>query len=89
MNTIKTLLYGKFTGNQAKWSKPVKNLEINEMVLIKENNTISLRGPRGQIVQIFPGVDGKVRVAQVRTSKGLFTRPVSKLCALPNSNTDI
>lgn len=43
----------------AKWPRTVKNLDINEMVLIKEDNAIPLSWPLGRIVQDLPGADGK------------------------------
>jgi len=34
----------------------------------------------GRVLNIYPGEDGVVRVAEVKTGNGLYTRPVTKLC---------
>lgn len=37
----------------------------------------------GRIVAVFPGEDNIIRVADVRTSNGVFRRPISKVAPLP------
>ena len=36
----------------------------------------------GKIISVHPGQDGKVRVATVKTSGGIFKRPIVKLVLL-------
>ena len=36
----------------------------------------------GKIIAVHPGQDGKVRVATVKTSGGIFKRPIVKLVLL-------
>ena len=38
--------------------------------------------PLGRVTRALPGDDGIVRVVEVRTANGLYTRPVVKLCRL-------
>ncbi|KYN28338.1 hypothetical protein ALC57_02251 [Trachymyrmex cornetzi] len=38
---------------------------------------------RGRVLQVHPDSDGEVRVVTLRTSNGIFKRPVRKLCILP------
>jgi hypothetical protein len=50
---------------------------------LKEDNIPPLVWKTGIIEEVFPGQDGHVRVALVRTSRGHFKRPVVKLIPLP------
>ena len=65
-----------------KWLTPERNLQIGDVVLIMGENTPRKNWPMGRVIQTFPGKDGLVRTAQVRTSWSILTRPVAKLCLL-------
>ena len=65
-----------------KWLTPERNLQIGDVVLIMGENTPRKNWPMGRVIQTFPGKDGLVRIAQVRTSWSILTRPVAKLCLL-------
>ena len=40
--------------------------------------------PLARVTEVYPGKDDVVRVVQVKTSTGTYTRPVSKIaCLLP------
>ncbi|XP_059050827.1 uncharacterized protein LOC131845753 [Achroia grisella] len=70
---------------RAKWTKESKPLELNSMVIIKDDNHPPLHWQIGRVVELHPGPDGLVRVATVRTDKdNLIKRPLVKLCPLPN-----
>uniref|UniRef100_A0A8D9B3Q3 Integrase catalytic domain-containing protein n=1 Tax=Cacopsylla melanoneura TaxID=428564 RepID=A0A8D9B3Q3_9HEMI len=66
-----------------KWNLSIKNLEPGIVVIIKQENCSPLMWPVGVITEVFPGKDGVVRVASVRTSRGVYQRPVCKLAPLP------
>lgn len=53
------------------------------LVIIKEDNVPALMWPLGRITEVYPGVDGVVRVVNVRTPRGIFKREVRKICILP------
>ena len=67
---------------KSRWSDPKPNIEINTLVLIHEDNTPPMKWVLGRIIKVYPGKDGRVRVADVKTNKGLFRRPVHKLAIL-------
>lgn len=67
----------------AKWTSQTPNLAINDMVIIRDNQSSPLSWRLGHIVAIAPGADGVVRVARVLTQQGELTRPVVKLVLLP------
>lgn len=68
---------------RSKWCQPVLNgLEPGTLVLLSED-TPPLVWKVGRIVELFPGSDGIPRVATIRTSHGIFKRPVRSLAILP------
>lgn len=36
----------------------------------------------GKIVAVFPGPDGKVRNVKVKTAKGVYSHPVTKIAVI-------
>lgn len=38
--------------------------------------------PKGRVCDVFPGKDGRVRVIDVKTSTGIFRRPITKIIKL-------
>ena len=65
-----------------KWRSNSRNLSIGDIVVLKEENTIPTKWPLGRIVAVHPGTDGLVRVVDVRTSQGIYRRPITKLALL-------
>ncbi|XP_066145931.1 uncharacterized protein [Euwallacea fornicatus] len=68
-----------------KWSKATKNIEINDIVLLKDEQTHPLRWPLARVVEVFTGKDNLVRVIKVKTQGGEYTRAITKVCSLPPS----
>ena len=61
--------------------------QVNDLVYIREDTLIPTKWPLARVVEVHQGKDGFVRVATVRTSKGVYTRPIVKLVPiLPNSD---
>lgn len=69
--------------NKPKWLKTFENLKINELVFLKEDNVSPLCWPRGRVIDVFSGKDGRIRVVKLKTQHGIFTRPITKICRLP------
>jgi hypothetical protein len=65
-----------------KWRKPTRNLSAGDIVLLKEDTMVPMKWPLGRVTQVHPGKDRLVRVATVRTGKGSYKRPVTKLALL-------
>lgn len=53
------------------------------MVLIKDNSVPPMKWRLGKVINLIPGKDGICRVASVKTSDGVLTRAVVRLCPLP------
>lgn len=66
-----------------KWHKIHNNIKVNDLVLIKEDNTPPLAWLLGRVVNVIHGKDGYVRAAVLKTKGGEFTRPITKLSPLP------
>lgn len=71
--------------NRPKWLIPQKDLNIGDLVLLKEDNVPPLKWPRARIIDTLPGKDQKIRVVKLKTTDGVFTRPITKLCPLFDS----
>ncbi|BES91769.1 Pao retrotransposon peptidase [Nesidiocoris tenuis] len=68
---------------RSKWTKEFNNLKVDDLVIMKEPNLSPSQWKMARITKVLPGEDGIVRVAEVKTAQGTFTRSVRKLCPLP------
>ena len=72
---------------RAKWHQPRENIKTDDIVVISDPALLNHgRWTLGRVVAHHPGRDGLVRLANVRTQHGEYTRPVTKLCKLPVSH---
>ena len=62
-----------------KWHYPTRNIEIGDIVMLKEDGLVPTRWPMGRVTEAHPGKDGLVRVATIKTATGLYKRPTAKL----------
>ena len=69
-----------------KGTKPVPNLKVDDLVLVSDTETKRRKWPLGRITRVMPGEDGIVRVAEVKTKDGVYTRPVVKLYRLEDDS---
>ncbi|XP_053968803.1 uncharacterized protein LOC128870229 [Anastrepha ludens] len=69
---------------RSKWLHPKRNLELNDLVLVQEDNAPPQQWVLGRVAAIVTGQDGKVRVADVATKAGVIKPPVHKLAVLPS-----
>ncbi|XP_043862533.1 uncharacterized protein LOC122756543 [Drosophila santomea] len=60
-----------------------RNLQADDMVVVKEDNLPPNEWRLGRIVSAFPGADDRIRVVEIRTSRGTIKRPVHKVILLP------
>ena len=59
------------------------------MVLLVDDEDSKKTWSLARITQVFPGDDGTVRVIEVKTKNGLYTRPVAKVCCLEDDALSI
>nr|CAI5844027.1 unnamed protein product [Callosobruchus analis] len=73
---------------RAKWKRDHKVvLKPGVTVLVKNEYLVICQWQLGQVVAVYPGPDGVVRVAEVQTTRGTSRRAVNKLCVLPVPQT--
>ncbi|XP_044755112.1 uncharacterized protein LOC123314064 [Coccinella septempunctata] len=63
-------------------SNKARPLRIGDVVLIVDSTLPRNTWPMGLVKSTYPGPDGGIRVAEVRTRTGVFRRPVSKLAVV-------
>jgi len=66
-----------------KWKTQRENLKVNDLVVIMEDNLPPHEWRLGRVVEVHLGRDQNVRVASIKTEKGVVKRPVVKLVFLP------
>lgn len=66
---------------RCKWFDEVRDIQEGDLVLIVETSMRN-RYVRGRVEKVFPGRDGRVRQALVRTATGAYKRPAAKLALL-------
>ncbi|XP_012228825.2 uncharacterized protein [Linepithema humile] len=74
---------------RTKWKFGAISLKPGQLVIIQEDNTPPLCWPLARIEEVHPGTDGIVRAATVRTNKGTYKRPATRLCPLPLDSEEI
>ncbi|XP_026330396.1 uncharacterized protein LOC113237898 [Hyposmocoma kahamanoa] len=57
-------------------------LQVGDIVVVVDSTLPRNVWPMGRVERTYPGPDGSVRVADVRTKTGVFKRPTSKLVVL-------
>ncbi|XP_018367479.1 PREDICTED: uncharacterized protein LOC108763994 [Trachymyrmex cornetzi] len=60
-----------------------EQLKSNQMVLLKQQGLPPMQWLLGRVEEVHPGPDNIVRTATVRTAKGVYVRPLSKIAILP------
>ncbi|UYV65562.1 hypothetical protein LAZ67_3004702 [Cordylochernes scorpioides] len=58
------------------------NLRIGDIVVIGSDLRKRTEWPLGRIIELYPGKDGIVRVAKLKTGDGIIIRPVQRLCPM-------
>lgn len=51
--------------------------------MLKEDETRPFKWVLARIVSVHPGNDGVIRAVTVRTGRGIYKRPIVKVCPLP------
>lgn len=70
---------------RVKWFEETKDIAVGDLVMVVGGLARS-QWLRGRVEQVFPGKDGRVRQALVRTATGVLRRPAVKLAVLDVAN---
>lgn len=71
---------------RSKWTLACPSVKPGALVIVKEDNLPPLSWKLAVIEEVHPGPDELVRVVTVRTPHGLYKRPITKLCLLPEES---
>ena len=55
---------------------------VNDIVLTAERNVPRGKWNIARVLEVFTGRDGHVRSAKVKTTYGIYIRPIVKMCLL-------
>ncbi len=60
-----------------KWRHPARNIQVDDVVILKEDNLVSTKWPLARVIQIHPGKDNRTRVVTLKTSSGIYKRLIN------------
>ena len=66
-----------------KWNGAPRIFKLNQIVIVKDENTPALRWKLGRITKLHPGPDGLVRVVSLKLQHGNADRAITRICVLP------
>ncbi|XP_018375481.1 PREDICTED: uncharacterized protein LOC108769151 [Trachymyrmex cornetzi] len=69
-----------------KWYASKSPIDVGQVVILMEDHAPPLSWNLGRIQELHPGEDGVTRTVTVRTPKGIYKRPITRLCILPIAN---
>ncbi|XP_047024130.1 uncharacterized protein LOC124633081 [Helicoverpa zea] len=69
-----------------KWQQEQRPLQVCDLVLIVDPASPRNVWPRGIILRVMPGQDGRIRVAEVQTKSGILRRPVARVVYIAIGN---
>jgi hypothetical protein len=70
-----------------KWQHSAPNFHPGDTVLVMDDHTPPLQWPLAIVTAVHPGPDQRIRVVTVKTTKGTFQCPITKVCSLPSPNS--
>ena len=71
-----------------KWLTSGQMVRKGDLVLLTNDNAPRGQWELGRVIDTYPGDDNCVRTVKVKTAKGEYVRPVSKVCILEENVTD-
>lgn len=65
-----------------KWQVERRNVRVDDVVTVADANAIRGKWAVGRILEVYPGPDGRVRNVKVKTSTGVYSRPITKIAVI-------
>lgn len=66
-----------------KWYTKNPEINVNDLVMVKDESLPASKWAMGRIVQKHPGSDGHTRVVSVKTAKNTIKRTITKVAPMP------
>ena len=71
----------------SKWHRPSHNVQVGDIVCLKGEQSSPTKWPIAQVEKVFLEQDSKVQVVEVRTSKGTYNCPITKVVPLVSEDS--
>lgn len=68
---------------RSKWQRESPDIKVGTTVMIVDPQFPRALWPIGQISQVFPGFDNRIRTVEVKVKDKSYVRPVAKVVQLP------
>ena len=65
-----------------KWRVERRNLQVGDVVTVADETAVRGKWTMGKIVDVFAGSDGRIRNVKVKTPKGVYSRPITKIAVI-------
>ena len=65
-----------------KWHTERRNVQVDDIVVVSDNNALRGKWIIGRILEVFPGPDNRVRNVKVKTPTGVYSRPITKIAVI-------
>ena len=65
-----------------KWFRKSRNIAVGDIVLLRDTVLFPTRWPLARVIAVHPGKDDLVRVVTLKTERGEYKRPITKLVVL-------
>ena len=62
-------------------------VQYGDLVLVQDQNSARGKWLLARIIKLFPGQDGRMQMAEVKTESGAYIRPVARLHILENAES--
>lgn len=77
--------YLKELHKRYKWKFPQISVEVDNLVVIKQDNLPPNEWSLGRVIKVYKGSDQRTRVVDLKTPSGILSRPITKLVVLPTN----
>ena len=81
--------YLQLLQSRQKWTQEKRNLQVDDVVLLKEEGVVRGRWPMARVVEVHPSKDGLVRSVSLRVGQTIFKRPINKTVLLVAADTSL
>lgn len=75
-------------GKTYKWHYPSRDVQVGDIVALKEDILVPTRWPLARVIETHVGKDNHARVVTVKTASGVYKRPITKVIMLVPTDED-
>ena len=66
-----------------KWRMEKRDVRPDDIVVVSDPNALRGKWLVGRVLEVHPGLDGRVRNVEVKTTTGTYSRPLTKIAVFP------